>query len=442
MDDNTSATPNTSASLPPATDAQAPAAPTNATGLTGVTDLHRTKVPPDDPRLKLDRPKSRTLRPGPALAAAGVLAAVVATVIVVAVAPSNSTADDTKKQDDVAQSTDIPLPDALRQPAEAPALKTGAATPQRTFTDSAPNQFPAESAQPPGASNGGGHQDTRAAEELARSRGSSVFAAIDDSPAENTTVRQQQGPNPATAPPGEPGAAAGGSAREHSPDPNMQERKNDFLARDGVSSAEYLDKSVTLPRSPYEIKAGTVIPTVLITGINSDLPGQVVGQVRENVYDTISGNYLLIPQGSRVLAAYDSMVAWGQERVLICWNRIIRPDGSSITLDCMPGVDLGGNAGFTDEVDNHWWRIISGAVFSSLLAATAQRSQGDVSTYQPSVSQAWAGNAAGQVNQAGQQITARNLQIQPTITVRPGFSVNVLVSKDIVLPPYNRGGAP
>ena len=220
----------------------------------------------------------------------------------------------------------------------------------------------------------------------------------------------------------------------------MQERKNDFLARDGVSSSEYLDSTVTVPRSPYELKAGTVIPTVLITGINSDLPGQVVGQVRENVYDTVTGNYLLIPQGSRVIAAYDSMVAWGQERALLCWQRVIRPDGTSLTLSCMPGVDLAGYAGFTDDVDNHWWRIISGAAFSSLLAATAQRSQGDVTTYQPSLAQSWAGNAAGQVNQAGQQITARNLQIQPTITVRPGFSVNVLVSKDIVLPPYHMQG--
>jgi type IV secretion system protein VirB10 len=131
------------------------------------------------------------------------------------------------------------------------------------------------------------------------------------------------------------------------------------------------------------------------------------------------------------------MVAWGQERVLVCWNRLIRPDGSSIALDCMPGVDLAGYAGFADEVDNHWWRIITGAVFSSVLAATAQRSQGDVSGYQPSFPQVWAGGAAGQINQSGQQITQKNLQLQPTITVRPGFSVNVLVTKDIVITPYN-----
>jgi type IV secretory pathway VirB10-like protein len=224
------------------------------------------------------------------------------------------------------------------------------------------------------------------------------------------------------------------------PDPNMQERKNDFLSKTGSSSAEYLTKTLTAPMSPYELKAGTVIPTVLITGINSDLPGQVVGQARENVYDTVSGNHLLIPHGSRLIAAYDSMVAWGQERVLVCWNRLIRPDGSSLALDCMPGLDLAGSSGFADDVDNHWWKIISGAALSSLLAATAQRSQGDVTGFQPSFPQAWASNTAAQINQAGQQLTQKNLQIQPTITIRPGFSINVLVTKDMIIPPYRATG--
>jgi type IV secretion system protein VirB10 len=180
-----------------------------------------------------------------------------------------------------------------------------------------------------------------------------------------------------------------------------------------------------------------VIPTVLLTGINSDLPGQVIAQVRENLYDTVTGNHLLIPQGSRLLAAYDSMVAWGQERVLVCWNRLIRPDGSSLALECMPGVDLAGYAGFADQVDNHWWRTLGGVVLGSLLAATAQRSQGDVTGFQPSFPQIWASNAAGQINQAGQQLTQKSLQLQPTITIRPGFSVNVVVNKDLVIHPYN-----
>jgi type IV secretion system protein VirB10 len=130
------------------------------------------------------------------------------------------------------------------------------------------------------------------------------------------------------------------------------------------------------------------------------------------------------------------MAAFGQERVLVCWNRLVRPDGSSINLECMPGVDLAGYAGFADQVDHHWWRVLSGVALGSLLAATAQASQGNVTGLQPTLPQLWASGAASSLNQAGQQLTQKNLQIQPTITVRPGFSVNVLVSKDIVLPPY------
>jgi type IV secretion system protein VirB10 len=191
-----------------------------------------------------------------------------------------------------------------------------------------------------------------------------------------------------------------------------------------------------MPRSPYEVKAGTIIPTTLLTGINSDLPGQIVGQVRENVYDTVSGAYLLIPQGSRLIAAYDSAVSFGQERVLVCWNRLIRPDGVSISLECMPGVDLAGSSGFSDEVNHHWWRIVTGVALGTLLSATADRAAGNVSGYSPTVPQLWAANAGGAVNQAATQITQKNLAIQPTITIRPGYSVNVLVSKDIVIQPF------
>ena len=247
-------------------------------------------------------------------------------------------------------------------------------------------------------------------EEKTWARGSSLFAPMDDSP-----VAANVGPTAlaaATAGAASPAAAVPwpqAADGNRLPDPNMQERKNDFLGKTGSSSAEYLEKTLSEPLSPYELKAGTVIPTVLITGINSDLPGKVVGQVRENVYDSVTGNHLLIPQGSRLIASYDSMVAWGQERVLVCWQHLIRPDGSSISLECMPGVDLAGYAGFADDVDNHWWKIISGASFSSLLAATAQRSQGDVTGFQPTFPQVWASNAAGQINQAGQQLTQKNL---------------------------------
>lgn len=221
-------------------------------------------------------------------------------------------------------------------------------------------------------------------------------------------------------------------------DQNKQERKNDFIHGKGKEDNNYLSSSLQQPISPYEVKAGSVIPVSLITGINSDLPGQVVGQVRENVYDTVTGNHLLIPQGSRLLASYDSMVAYAQDRVLVCWNRLIRPDGSSLDLECSPGVDLAGYAGFSDQVDHHWLRIISGVLVSSVLSAGATTSEGSTVGGVKGVEfdQLFAANVGSQINDVGQQITKKNIEIQPTIKVRPGFSVNVLVTKDMVLSPY------
>jgi type IV secretory pathway VirB10-like protein len=397
------------------------------------TDVHRTKIPSDDPRLRVERPRSRTLRKGPAIAALAVVIGLGSIALAVAFSSSSGSGDPrSQSQATEVNTSSVTLPDVIKDP------PAGSQLPGSTDgREAAP--LPAGVASPSGGSSPAPGQS--GGEEVAKARGSSLFAPMDDSP-----VGEKGDPPQLAA--GGAGAASPSTAitspqaadGNRLPDPNMQERKNDFLEKIGSSSAEYLEKTVSLPLSPYEVKAGTVIPTVLVTGINSDLPGKVVGQVRENVYDSVTGNHLLIPQGSRLIATYDSMVAWGQERVLVCWQCLIRPDGSSISLECMPGVDLAGYAGFADEVDNHWWKIISGAAFSSLLAATAQRSQGDVTGFQPTFPQVWASNAAGQINQAGQQLTQKNLQIQPTITVRPGFSVNVLVSKDIVIGPYQSKG--
>jgi type IV secretory pathway VirB10-like protein len=410
------------------------------TGATQGTDLHQTKIAPDDPRLRIDRPRARTLKRGPVVLAGVALVALLAVGLVAALVGSSKDAAGKKDHHDDENSTGgpVPLPDVIKDAPSNSAARGpggGAARAHAAGTEPARVDRNAESAQRTLTLR------QMREEDLLKARGAGLFAAGDDG-----TPLIQSGPidqgrrSDDRAPESGAAGAAGRSATSdasHGSDPNLQERKNDFLARAGVSSAEYLEKAVSLPRSPYEVKAGSVIPTVLITGIDSDLPGQVVAQVRENVYDTVSGNYLLIPQGSRLLAAYDSMVAWGQERVLVCWNRLIRPDGSSITLDCMPGVDLAGYAGFSDGVDNHWWRIIGGAAVSSLLAATAQRSQGNVTGYQPSLPQVWASGTASGINEAGQQLTAKNLQLQPTITIRPGFSVNVLVTKDVVIEPYH-----
>lgn len=219
---------------------------------------------------------------------------------------------------------------------------------------------------------------------------------------------------------------------------NMQAEKRNFMDDTGITEDNYLKSSLTWPRSKFEVKAGSIIPVSLITGINSDLPGDIIGQVRENVYDTVTGNHLLVPQGSRLMAEYDSIIAYGQERALLCWNRLIRPDGSSIDLECSPGVDLAGYAGVSDDVDNHWFRLAGGVVLSSVLAASATMSQGDIEGYHPTWSQSMATGAGEEINNVGRQITEKNLNIQPTITIRPGFSVNVLVNKDIILTLYER----
>jgi type IV secretory pathway VirB10-like protein len=215
----------------------------------------------------------------------------------------------------------------------------------------------------------------------------------------------------------------------------MQGEKREFIDNQTTDKG-YLESRVTWPKSKFEVKAGSVIPISIITGINSDLPGEIIGQVRENVYDTVTGNYLLIPQGTKVMATYDSVIAYGQERALLCWSQMRRPDGSSLDLECSPGIDLAGYAGMSDQVDNHWGRIIGGVILSTALSVGTTASQGDIEGYNATIEQQMAADAADTINDVGQQITKKNLNIQPTIKIRPGFSANILVNKDMILTPY------
>ena len=188
---------------------------------------------------------------------------------------------------------------------------------------------------------------------------------------------------------------------------------------------------------------GTLISAAMLTGLNSDLPGQCIATITEPVYDTVTGRVLLIPQGSRLIGQYDSQVAYGQSRVLLVWNRIVMPDGSSIVLDRLPGTDPRGFAGLQDRVDNHWGRLLAGSALSTLLGVGAElgsQNDGLSRTGQQTVVVATSRSAEDSLNQVGQQITRRNLNVQPTLTVRPGFPVRVIVNKDIVLRPYGAGG--
>lgn len=185
--------------------------------------------------------------------------------------------------------------------------------------------------------------------------------------------------------------------------------------------------------SPWQLSAGSVIAASLITGLNSDLPGVAVAQVTENVFDSASGRTLLIPQGSRLIGRYDSSVSFGQSRALLVWQRIVLPDGSSLQLDDLPAADAAGYSGVRDKVDFHSWRLLKGVVLSTLLGVGTELSLGSSeSDLVGALRESTQRNAA----QDGQQITAKNLAVQPTITVRPGWPVRVIVQKDLVLRPW------
>ena len=214
-------------------------------------------------------------------------------------------------------------------------------------------------------------------------------------------------------------------------DQNDQQHKLDFLgqtARDTVNA-----HTLQAPGSPYTVMAGSVIAASLLTGLNSDLPGMVTAQVTEPVYDSATGRALLIPQGSRLIGAYDSVVAFGQSRALLAWQRIVMPDGSSIQIDNLPATDAAGYAGLKDKVDFHTWTLLKGIAMSTLIGVGGQVAFGNSSS---NLVEAIRESTQESTNQAGQRIVEKDLNIQPTLTVRPGWPLRVIVHKDLVLKPY------
>jgi len=188
---------------------------------------------------------------------------------------------------------------------------------------------------------------------------------------------------------------------------------------------------VDRPRTKFEVRAGGVIPATLISGINSDLPGQIIGQTTQAVYDTATGKHLVIPQGTRLIGMYESQVIYGQERVLIVWQRLIFPDGKALDLGSMPGGDAQGYSGFHDQVNTHFWRTIGSAFLMSGVIAGVSLSQpvttGDTQRASDALSE-----ALGQtLGQALSQMILKNLNVAPTLEIRPGYRFNVIVTKDI-----------
>ena len=215
---------------------------------------------------------------------------------------------------------------------------------------------------------------------------------------------------------------------------NGQDRKLAFVNAPSDRSITSPDR-VTASASSYVVQAGSIISASLITGIRSDLPGQITAQVSENVYDSPTGRFVVIPQGARLIGVYDSQIAAGQSRILLVWTRLIMPDGRSIVLERQPGADSAGYSGLEDEVDNHWGTLFKAALLSTLLgvgselgSATGTGSNSDVIT-------ALRRGSSDSLNQTGQKVVQQDLNIQPTLTIRPGFPVRVIVNRDLVLEP-------
>ncbi|WP_137935838.1 TrbI/VirB10 family protein [Chitinivorax sp. B] len=230
-------------------------------------------------------------------------------------------------------------------------------------------------------------------------------------------------------------AAAGNGETGDEPDLNRQAQKLAFKQQTHKSS--YLNSQLTPPVSPFELKTGTVIPSILVSELNSDLPGEIIAQVSQNVYDTATGNHLLIPQGTKLFGRYDSQISFGQERLLVTWQRLIYPNAYTLELGGMAGHDQEGKAGFADRVNNHYGRIFGWGLLTSLLSAAYQLSQPAQdrnSDRAPSNQQVMGAAVGQQMAQLGMEMAKRNMRVQPTIEIRKGYRLNVMVNKDITFP--------
>lgn len=232
---------------------------------------------------------------------------------------------------------------------------------------------------------------------------------------------QVEGPNPAT-----PAAAEAPPTAQ-----TRSGRQLAFLSGPSDRRTASLERIQPAP-GRNTLQAGSVIAAALITGLRSDLPGQVTAQVTENIYDSVTGRTLLVPQGTRLIGQYDAEIATGQSRTLLVWTRLIFPDGRSILLERQPAADASGRAGLQDGVDRHWGELFRGAAVSTLLGVGSELAAGDAENR---LVEALRGGAQDAIDDAGQQLVRRSLNVQPTLTVRPGYPVRVILTRDLVLEP-------
>ncbi|CAH0355384.1 MULTISPECIES: TrbI/VirB10 family protein [Sphingomonadaceae] len=290
--------------------------------------------------------------------------------------------------------------------------------------DAVPVPVPPVGAQPDPRAQAAEAARQRAAQERDAARTSAVFLGSGGGASSSAAPAL---PSLAVASPATP--AAGDTAAQ-----SDQAAKRAFMAQAANQRTVSVER-LTAPASPNIVQAGSIIPAALITGVRSDLPGQITAQVTANVYDSPTGRILLIPQGARLIGEYDSEIAAGQTRVLLAWDRLIMPDGRSIVLERQPGADGAGFAGLQDRVNQHWGNLLKAAAVSTLLGVGAELGADS----EDDLTRALRRGSQDTINQTGQQIVRRQLNVQPTLTIRPGHPLRVILTRDLVLEPT--GGA-
>ena len=307
-----------------------------------------------------------------------------------------------------------PLPGDLGRPI----LNAGAPVP-------GPTQ-PGTPAQPDPEAQRLAQERARVAQELQAARTSRLFASEARAAAQPSVSPAGAGETVAA---GYPNRSPSGSEITPTPQPSETDRKLAFLGGSIDRKTASVDR-VQSPASRNVLQAGSVIPAAMITGLRSDLPGQIVAQVTEPVYDSPTGRVLLIPQGAKLIGQYDAQVAFGQSRALLVWNRIVFPDGRSLTLERLPGADPAGFAGLQDRVDSHWGQLFKAALLSTILSVG---SEAGTSNDENGLVQAIRRSSSDAISQTGRQVVGRSLDIRPTVSVRPGFPVRVIVTRDLVI---------
>lgn len=295
-----------------------------------------------------------------------------------------------------------------------------------------------------GDQSGGADPDAPETEAQKATKSSIFFSNTTDQAAQLTAVQSTTPAAPQLMPTSITGAAGANSPPTDSTaaDPGQQAEKNSFINTNASSQAattDYTGTPLETPASPYEVQAGSVIPAAMLTVINSDLPGDVTAQVTENVYDSATGNYLLIPQGSRLYGKYDSLISYAQNRVLVVWNRLIFPNGNSIDLGGMVGTDETGQSGVQDQVNRHILGLTAALATATLvsfgpsLALDIGQSGGSGST---NIYTNPAQTLGQDTNNIGQEFVSKELNRPNTITIRAGWPLRVMVNKDMILEPY------